>query len=142
MSDAANEEAKDLGDLERAVMQLIWDTGEMTAETVRERLDAQGRTLKESTIRTVLRRLEEKGFLTHEVEARTFIYRAAEARGKVAAKAVKRIVDWFCNGSVEEVLVGMVDSKMLDQKQLQALSKKIEKARAEKGEGKTTGGKK
>ena len=139
MTDASPDEAKDLGDLELAVMQLIWTQGEMTAEAVRESL---GRPLKESTIRTVLRRLEEKGFLTHEVEARTFIYRAAEARGKVAAKAVKRIVDWFCNGSVEEVLVGMVDSKMLDQKQLDALSKKIEKARAEKTAGISVGGKK
>ncbi|MGE3333511.1 MAG: BlaI/MecI/CopY family transcriptional regulator [Rhodospirillaceae bacterium] len=137
-----NDEAKDLGDLERDVMQLIWDGGEMTAETVREKLDIQGRSLKESTVRTVLRRLEEKGFLTHETEARTFIYRAAEARGKVAAKAVKRIVDWFCNGSMEEVLVGLVDSKMLDQKQLQDLAKKIEKARAGKGDAKATGGKK
>jgi len=34
----------------------------------------------------------------------------------VSAKAVKRIIDWFCNGSLKEVLVGMVDSKMLDQK--------------------------
>jgi BlaI family penicillinase repressor len=139
MSDISTDEARDLGDLERAVMQLIWTHGEMTAEAVRENL---GRPLKESTIRTVLRRLEEKGFLTHEVESRTFIYRAAEERGAVAAKAVKRIVDWFCNGSVEEVLVGMVDSKMLDQKQLQALTKKIEKARAEKGESKAMGGKK
>lgn len=137
-----NDEAKDLGDLERAVMQLIWNGGEMTAETVRERLDHQGRPLKESTVRTVLRRLEEKGFLTHETEARTFVYRAAEARGKVAAKAVKRIVDWFCNGSMEEVLVGLVDSKMLDQKQLEDLAKKIEKARAGKGDTKATGGKK
>ena len=139
MSDTSTDEARALGDLERAVMQLLWTHGEMTAEAVRETL---GRPLKESTIRTVLRRLEEKGFLTHEVEARTFIYRAAEARGKVAAKAVKRIVDWFCNGSVEEVLVGMVDSKMLDQKQLQALSKKIEKARAENNESADMGGKK
>ncbi len=141
MSDASDE-AKDLGDLERAVMQLIWDGGEMTAEAVRERLNAHGRSLKESTVRTVLRRLEDKGFLTHETEARTFIYRAAEPRGKVAAKAVKRIVDWFCNGSMEEVLVGLVDSKMIDQKQLQDLAKKIEKARAAKGDGKATGGKK
>lgn len=122
------QEAKDLGDLERDVMQLVWSSGPMTAEEVREGLD---RPLKESTIRTVLRRLEEKGFVTHTVEARTYVYRAAEARSRVAAKAVKRIVDWFCNGSVEEVLVGMVDSKMLDQKQLQLLTEKISKARVE-----------
>ncbi len=130
--DAKNSESKDLGDLERAVMQLVWAQGPMTAETVREALD---RPLKESTIRTVLRRLEDKGFVTHTVDNRTFVYRAAEARGRVAAKAVKRIVDWFCNGSVEEVLVGMVDSKMLDQKQLNALAKKIEKAREHQSKG-------
>jgi hypothetical protein len=33
----------------------------------------------------------------------------------VAARAVTRIVDWLCNGSVEEVLVGMVDSATLDE---------------------------
>ena len=75
------------------------------AEAVRERLS---RPLKESTVRTVLRRLEEKGYTTHTVDGRTYVYQAAEDRGKVAAKAVQRIVDWFCNGSVEEVLVGMV----------------------------------
>jgi BlaI family transcriptional regulator, penicillinase repressor len=46
----------------------------------------------------------------------------AESRGKVAAKAVKRIVDWICNGSVEEVLVGMVESDMIDWKQLRKLA--------------------
>ncbi len=127
--DEAKDLAKGLGDLERAVMQLVWAKGPISAEAVREKL---ARPLKESTIRTVLRRLEDKGFVTHTVENRAYIYRAAEARGRVAAKAVKRIVDWFCNGSVEEVLVGMVDSKMLDKRQLEALAKKIEKARETK----------
>ena len=101
----------ELGDLEREVMQLVWANAPVTAEAVRERLS---RPLKESTVRTVLRRLEEKGYTTHTVEGRTYIYHAAEPRGRVAAKAVQRIVDWFCNGSIEEVLVGMVDTAMLD----------------------------
>ena len=37
------------------------------------------------------------------------------------AKAVRRIIDWICNGSVEEALVGMVDSNMIDRKQLRML---------------------
>jgi BlaI family transcriptional regulator, penicillinase repressor len=32
-----------------------------------------------------------------------------------------RRVSWICNGSVEEVLVGMVDSNMIDRKQLRML---------------------
>jgi len=117
----------ELGDLEREVMQLVWAHGPVTAEAVREKLS---RPLKESTVRTVLRRLEEKGYTTHTVDGRTYVYQAAEDRGRVAAKAVQRIVDWFCNGSVEEVLVGMVDRSMLDQKQLRALADQVARAKA------------
>jgi len=124
-----SESMPDLGDLEREVMQLIWANGRLTAETVREKL---ARRLKESTVRTVLRRLEEKGYVIHAVEGRTFVYQATHPRGRVAAKAVQRIVDWFCDGSVEEVLVGMVDSAMLDQRQLRLLADKVAKARGGK----------
>jgi BlaI family penicillinase repressor len=119
----------DLGDLEREVMLLLWRHGPMTAETVREHLE---RPLKDSTVRTVLRRLEEKGHLTHVVEGRTFVFEAAKPRKYAAAKAVQRIVDWFCNGSVDEVLIGMVDSKMLDRKKLEKLIAKIDAKKAEK----------
>jgi BlaI family penicillinase repressor len=120
------ENLPDLGDLEREVMQLIWANDRLTAEIVREKL---ARRLKESTVRTVLRRLEEKRYVTHTVEGRTYVYQATQPRGRVAAKAVQRIVDWFCNGSVEEVLVGMVDSAMLDQRQLRMLADKVAKAK-------------
>ncbi len=121
----------DLGELERAVMQLIWAGGPMTADAVRERLP---RRPKESTVRTVLRRLEEKGYVTHIVEGRTYVYRAAEARGNVAAKAVKRVVDWFCNGSMEEVLVGMIDAKMLDGDQIRKLEAKLREIKQRQNE--------
>ena len=118
----ANHNPSLLGDLEREVLQLVWAKGPLTAETIREQLD---RPLKESTVRTVLSRLEEKGYLRHKVDNRTYIYEAAEAPGRVAARAVRQIVDWICNGSVEELLVGMVDTKALSEDELRKLSKKI-----------------
>jgi predicted transcriptional regulator len=120
----------DLGDLEHEVMQIVWAHGPVTAEIVRERLS---RKLKESTVRTVLRRLEEKGYARHTVDGRTYVYHATEARARVAAKAVQRIVDWFCNGSMEEVLVGMVDNAMLDQQQLRSLADQVAKAKKARG---------
>ena len=112
----------ELGELERSILLIIWRMGDVTAEQVREEL---GRPLKDSTIRTVLRRLEEKGYLAHSVENRTFLYRPAQSRQRVAGRAVKRIVDWFCEGSVEALLVGMVDSKVLDRAELQRLADRI-----------------
>ena len=120
----------DLGELEHQVMQLVWAHGPIHADAVRERL---ARGLKEATVRTVLRRLEEKGYVAHTVEQRTFFYTACESRSQVAAKAVKRIVDWFCNGSVDEVLVGMVDSEMLDQAQVEKLMQLLEEHRGTRG---------
>jgi len=119
----------ELGELERAIMRLVWQHGDLTAEQVREELDELDRPLKDSTIRTVLRRLEEKGYVTHTVENRTFRYRPAETRQLVAGRAVKRIIDRFCDGSVEALLVGMVDSKVLDQTELQRLAERIAAAR-------------
>jgi BlaI family transcriptional regulator, penicillinase repressor len=116
----------DMGDLEGEIMQLVWAHGPLTAEAARERLT---RPLKDSTVRTVLRRLEEKRYVTHSVKGRTYIYQAVEARGKAAAAAVKRVVDWFCEGAVDEVLVGMVDGAMLDGDQLQRLADKIAEAK-------------
>ena len=123
----------DLGDLEREVMQLIWANRHLTAETVREKL---ARRLKESTVRTVLRRLEEKGYVNHAVDGRTYVYQATHPRGKVAAKAVQRIVDRFCGGSVEALLVGMVNADVLSEDELQRLAAKIARARAKTGNSK------
>jgi predicted transcriptional regulator len=112
----------ELGELERSILSIVWRKAKINAEQVREEL---GRPLKDSTIRTVLRRLEEKGYLAHSVEDRTFVYRPAQTRQRVAGRAAKRIVDWFCEGSVEALLVGMVDSKVLDRAELQRLAERI-----------------
>jgi predicted transcriptional regulator len=120
----------ELGELERGILGIVWRLGNVTAEQVREELD---RPLKDSTIRTVLRRLEEKGYLAHAVDNRTFIYQPAESQRKVAARAVQRIVDWFCEGSVEELLVGLLDSKVVSRAELERLTRRV--AAAKKREG-------
>ena len=125
----------ELGELERSILLIVWRMGDVTAEQVREEL---GRPLKDSTIRTVLRRLEEKGYLAHTVENRTFLYRPAESRQRVAGRAVKRIVDWFCEGSVEALLVGMVDSRVLDRAELQRLADRIAQVQKTTPPGKAT----
>ena len=125
---------KNLGDVEQAVMDYVWSHGPCSSEQCREAL-ADARPMKESTIRTVLRRLEEKGYVAHELSGRTFIYRAAEARQNVAVRAVKNIIDRFCGGSAEELVIGLVDNQMLDRKRLEHLTRMISQA-AERAKGK------
>jgi predicted transcriptional regulator len=119
---------RNLGDVEQAVMDYVWSHGPCTADACREAL-AGSRPMKDSTIRTVLRRLEAKGYVGHELEGRTFIYRAAEARENVAARAVKNIIDRFCDGSAEQLVMGMVDSNVLGRKDLERMARKIAQSR-------------
>jgi predicted transcriptional regulator len=67
----------------------------------------------------------------HKVEGRTFIYTGVEQPRNLAARAVRQIIDRFCAGSVEQLLVGMVEDEMLDRRELQQLAAKI--AREKKG---------
>jgi predicted transcriptional regulator len=130
-----------MGEVEQQVMDYVWTHGPSTAESCREAL-ASTRPMKDSTIRTVLRRLEEKGYLTHETEGRTFIYRASDGRQNVAVRAVKGIIDRFCGGSAEQLLLGMVDNAVLSRQQLERLARRVaEKEISEKKTAEKKGGK-
>jgi predicted transcriptional regulator len=106
-------------------MDYIWAHGPSSAEACREAL-ASSRPMKDSTIRTVLRRLEDKGYVTHQIQGRTFIYQASDARQSVAVRAVRSIIDRFCGGSAEELVLGLVDDAVLSRKQLERLARQIE----------------
>jgi BlaI family transcriptional regulator, penicillinase repressor len=132
MTNTKQTRLKSLGEVEQVVMDYIWTRGSSTAESCREAL-ASTRPMKDSTIRTVLRRLEEKGYLRHEIDGRTFIYKAADARQSVAVRAVKGIIDRFCGGSAEQLVLGMVDNAVLDRKQLERLARRIAERQDDKG---------
>src|SRR3954467_15047124 len=105
---------KPLSPLEQSVMDYVWTHPGCTAEDCRAGLAATDKALKESTVRTLLRRLEDKRYVTHSTEGRTYLYRASDAKQNVAADAVRSIMDRFCGGSIEQLLVGMVDSDVVD----------------------------
>lgn len=110
--------------LEQLIMEHVWAQPNSTAEACRDGV-APRRVLKDSTIRTVLRILEEKGYVMHSVEGRTFLYRAVDSKRNVAVKAARQLIDRFCGGSVEELLVGLIDNQVLNRKQLGRLAAKI-----------------
>jgi predicted transcriptional regulator len=77
-----------LGDLERSVMDVLWDTeGWLTARDVAGRLHHE-RDLAYTTVLTVLERLERKGFVRRQRAARAHRYAAVDAREDVVAEAM------------------------------------------------------
>jgi predicted transcriptional regulator len=111
-------------------MDALWKRGPSSAEDIRLALQKK-HFMKESTARTILKRLEDKGYVRHRVEGRTNIYSGLEPRENVAARAVRRVIDSLYGGSVEELLVGMVESEVVDGQELANLASKI--ARRKRG---------
>ena len=120
---------KPLSSLEHLVMSAVWGRGQATGEEVRAALAAR-HPMKESTARTVLARLEEKGYLRRRVDGRTNVYSGADEPQTVAAGAVRQIIERLCGGSVEQLLIGMVDDQVLSEQELQRLAKKIAQRKA------------
>jgi BlaI family penicillinase repressor len=121
---SARKPRKPLSELEHLVMEVVWQRGSVMAEDVRTSLQ-QRHPMKESTVRTILKRLEEKGYVKHRVEGRTNVYSGLDAPQNVAAKAVRQIIERFCGGSVEQLLVGMVANDVVDERELQRLAQRI-----------------
>jgi predicted transcriptional regulator len=121
-----------LTDLENAVMRAVWDLEPCSVEAVYV-VVSRDRDLKETTIRTLLRRLELKGYLRHESEGRAYLYRSTERPRSLAARAVRQIIDRFCQGSVEQLVSGMVDAKMLSKTEMANLEEFV---RSHKNKGK------
>jgi len=117
-----------LTNLENEVMQAVWNGGTCTVEAV-HRIVSRKRNLKETTVRTLLRRLEKKGYLKHESDGRAYIYRAVEPALSVAARAVRQIIDRLCQGSVEELVSGMVEAKVLNKSDIDQLEKFVHNRR-------------
>ncbi|MFC5944833.1 BlaI/MecI/CopY family transcriptional regulator [Micromonospora harpali] len=95
-----------LGDLERAVMDVLWDTVPGTSDgvTVREVAEAlDGRELAYTTVMTVLDRLAGKGMVRRQREGRAWRYQAAASREAHIAQLMLDALD--LGGSRDAALV-------------------------------------
>ncbi|HEY2251824.1 MAG TPA: BlaI/MecI/CopY family transcriptional regulator [Planctomycetaceae bacterium] len=113
---------------ERQIMDVIYATGHASALDVLARLpDPPTKT----AIRTLLKILEDKGHLTHRVDGQTFIYSPSRPRENAGKSALRRVLDVFFSGSLEQaVAVHLGDSATkLSPAELKRLASLIQKAR-------------
>ena len=113
-----------LSALESKVMNVLWSEGPSTVDAVMRALPGRKK-LKDSTVRTILSRMEKKGFVSHTTDGRTKIYKATLEQQHMAVRSIRDIVDRLLGGSVEALLVGIVNSDMVDRDELAALAKKV-----------------
>lgn len=85
-----------LGDLERSVMETLWDVGDgwLTVRDVHDVL-AGGRDIAYTTVMTVLDRMSRKGLVEREREGRAWRYRPTQSRGAMTAEVMRQALGEF-----------------------------------------------
>ena len=121
-----------LGDLQLAIMRVLWARGESTVADVHETLEPE-RGLALTTIATMLFKMEKKGVVDHRTEGRRFIYRPLVSEDKVRRSMVADLTAQLFRGDVAALVNHLLSEHEIDSRELSELRDLIEAHEREEG---------
>ena len=116
-----------LGELQHAIMRVLWQREEATVAEVHEALREE-RGLAPTTIATMLRKMEDKGVVDHRVEGRHFIYRPVVSEDEVRSSMVGELLDRLFAGDPAALVSPLVADRDLDEEEMDRLRALLEAA--------------
>jgi len=113
-----------LGELQRAVMEHVWDLGEASVHDIRKRLERQ-RKLAYTTVLTVMQKLEKAGWLDHRGEGNRYVYFPTRSRHEAGAGSVKGFLKRVFDGDAVAMFGHLIRTSDLTEDDLTELRKMI-----------------
>ena len=113
-----------LGDLQLAIMRVLWARREATVADVHEALEPE-RGLALTTIATMLTKMEKKGVVAHRAEGRKFIYRPRVSEELVTRSMVADLTSQLFRGNVTALVNHLLSQHDIDRRELQQLRELI-----------------
>jgi BlaI family transcriptional regulator, penicillinase repressor len=114
--------------LELEIMNVLWETGAANVQTVQQRLK---RELAYTTVQTMLNILHRKGKVKRALKDRAYFYRPAVSRRQVVRQAVNDMVEHLFGGSVEGLVMSLVETKHLTPEKMDRLNTLLKEAEGE-----------
>lgn len=123
-----------LGELQYAIMRVLWEEGEASVAQVWEGLpDPHQRAL--TTIATMLSKMEKKGVVRHRAEGRQFIYMPAVSEPDVHRTMVADLTDRLFQGDVTALVAHLLSEQEIDRTELDRLQKLIRSRKQQRRAG-------
>jgi len=114
--------------LELEIMEVLWETGAANVQTVQQRLK---RELAYTTVQTMLNILHRKGKVKRALKDRAYFYKPAVSRSQVVKHAVNDLVENLFGGSVESLVMSLVETKHLTPEKMDRLNKLLKESEEE-----------
>src|SRR5580698_6172036 len=110
---------------ELEIMKLVWQREDSTVRDIYEAL-LEHRKIAYTTVMTMMKILETKGYLKKRRQDRAFVYRPAHTKNQVIGSMLREFINRVFNGSAEPLLVHLVKSRHIREKDLQKMARMIE----------------
>ncbi len=113
-------QSQQLGELQLAIMRVLWDQGEAAVTDVHAALKEE-RGLAFTTIATMLVKMEQKGVVGHRAEGRKFIYRPLVSENEVQRSMVGELTRRLFHGDVTALVSHLISEHEIDAGELARL---------------------
>lgn len=110
---------------ELEIMKLVWQRDTATVRDIYEAL-LEHRKIAYTTVMTMMKILETKGYLKKRRQDRAFVYRPAHPKNQVIGGMLREFIDRVFNGSAEPLLVHLVKTRHIREKELQTIKRMLE----------------
>lgn len=97
----------DLGERELLVLEVLWESGEATAQTVKSAMPDNGISL--STVQSTLERLYRKSLVERVKEGRAYRYGAAVSKSQLITRLLSDMADHVAAGDLAPMISGFID---------------------------------
>ena len=121
----ARHASRTLTEVELEFMQILWDGGEYSPDDIQFSFQEKDRNLTGGSIRKVLSILMKKGYVTRRREGKGHVYHATVHRDQANRSIVRDILMRAFGGSTPLMLAALLDSRNVDEKELETIEKMI-----------------
>ncbi len=122
----------DLGDLQRTVLETLWELGEASVHEVRDRLNRKKRKLAYTTVLSALQKLEKAGWLAHRAEGKSYVYIPTASREEAGAGSVRGFLKRVFEGDAVAMFQHLIRQSDLSDAELDELRTLIDEKRKER----------
>lgn len=120
----------DLGELQRAVIEIIWELGRANVHEVRQRL-ADTKKLAYTTVLTTLQKLEKAGWLKHRSEGKSYVYLPTATREQAGVKSLRKFIKHVFDGDAMLMFQHLIRETNLKDDELREIREMIDSKRKE-----------
>ena len=117
-----------LTNAEMAVMELLWNSEQLTARQIREQLYGDSDKAQHGTVQRLLQNLAEKGFVHRDRSLGVNLFSAIVGREAYGGLQLESLAEKLTGGSIAPLLTHLLDEKKLDKAEIKRLRKLLEEA--------------